>query len=175
MVGVAPAPAIPGIEALTQLYWSQCLQTHMTDVETGMTEGLELYDSTAQLEVAVRLDLSVLLRMDTSTRYAAWKAGVSGGWLGPNEARRRENLRPVKGGDTPYLQQQNSSLAALAARDAAGPAPSTPTQPQPPMLSASTDDTPDDDGQDLAEAQDAELDFAKGVESLRQRLLLETA
>lgn len=174
MVGVAPAPAIPGIEALTQLYWSQCLQTHMEGIETGMTEGLELYDSTTQLEVAVRLDLSVLLRMDTSTRYTAWKTGVSGGWLAPNEARRRENMRPVKGGDTPYLQQQNYSLAALAARDAAGPPSSGPT-PAPTALPAPADSTANDgDGQDLEDAQDAELDYAKGVEMLRQRLLLET-
>jgi phage portal protein BeeE len=170
MVGVAPTPAIPGIEALTQLYWSTCLQTHMEGIECGMTEGLELYDSTTQLEVAVKLDLSVLLRMDTATRYAAWKNGISGGWLAPNEARRRENMKPVKGGETPYLQQQNYSLAALAARDAAGPPSSGPTPPQ--ALPAPVDDNAnadDGDGKDLEDAQDAELDFAKGFESLRQR------
>lgn len=179
MVGVGVAPTIPamqGIEALTQLYWSTCLQTHMTDIETGLTDGLELYDSTAALEVAVRLDLSVLLKMDTATRYNAWKTAVSGGWLAPNEARRRENLKPVKGGDTPYLQVQNYSLAALAERDAAGPPSSSPPAPTTPALPApvDTNDDDDDDGQDLEDAQDAELDFAKGVESLRQRLLLET-
>jgi HK97 family phage portal protein len=178
MVGVAPVPVIPGIEALTQLYWSQCLQTHMEGIESGMTEGLGLYDTTADLEVAVRLDLSVLLRMDTSTRYTAWKAAISGGWLAPNEARKRENLKPVKGGDTPYMQQQNYSLAALAARDAAGPPSSGPT---PPALSApgaiaddGTDNasSADGDGQGSEnDAVDAELDYAKGVAILRQRLL----
>lgn len=169
MVGVAPAPAIPGIEALTQLYWSQCLQTHMEDIECGLTEGLELYDSTTELEVAIKLDLSVLLRMDTSTRYAAWKAAISAGWLAPNEVRRRENLKPVKGGETPYLQQQNFSLAALAARDAAGPPSSTPPASTPALPAPVADDG------DLEDAQDAELDFAKGAELLRQRLLLDTA
>ncbi len=38
--------------------------------------------------------------------------------MAPNEARRREDLPPVDGGDTPYLQVQNYSLAALANRDA---------------------------------------------------------
>ncbi len=174
MVGVGTVPAIPGIEALTQLYWSTCLQTHMEGVETGMTDGLELYDTTARLEIAVRLDLSVLLRMDTSTRYTAWKNAISGGWLAPNEARKRENMRPVQGGDTPYMQQQNYSLAALAARDAAGPPPHS-TQLPPPSLPAPVDDTQDDgDGTDLEDSTDAELDYAKGVEILRQRLLLET-
>ena len=36
----------------------------------------------------------------------------------PNEARAEIGLQPVAGGDTPYLQQQNYSLAALAKRDA---------------------------------------------------------
>jgi len=174
MVGVAPVPAIPGIEALTQLYWSQCLQTHMEGIETGMTEGLELYDSTAKLEVAVRLDLSVLLRMDTSTRYTAWKTAISGGWLAPNEARKRENLRPAKGGDTPYMQQQNYSLAALAERDAAGPPSASAVPALPAPDTGNPDNVDPDEGQTLDDAQDAELDYAKGVEILRQRVLLET-
>ena len=38
--------------------------------------------------------------------------------MSPNEARAAENMQPVAGGDSPYLQQQNYSLAALAKRDA---------------------------------------------------------
>jgi hypothetical protein len=37
--------------------------------------------------------------------------------MSPNEARRRINLGAVKGGASPYLQQQNFSLAALDKRD----------------------------------------------------------
>ena len=50
--------------------------------------------------------------------------GVKAGFLSPNEARRMFfNLPPVAGGESPYLQQQDFSLAALARRDAATPAP----------------------------------------------------
>ncbi len=38
--------------------------------------------------------------------------------LTPNEARKRENLPPLAGGDALYLQQQNYSLEALSRRDA---------------------------------------------------------
>ncbi|EBB2812037.1 portal protein [Salmonella enterica] len=38
--------------------------------------------------------------------------------LTPNEARKSENLPPLAGGDSLYLQQQNFSLEALARRDA---------------------------------------------------------
>jgi phage portal protein BeeE len=56
--------------------------------------------------------------MDPSTRMDALNKAIGGGWLSPNEGRRQENLPPVEGGATPYLQQQNFSLAALAKRDA---------------------------------------------------------
>jgi hypothetical protein len=65
----------------------------------------------------VELDLEGLLRMDSATRYKAHSDGIAGGWLAPNEARECEDLPPIPGGETPYLQQQNYSLAALAKRD----------------------------------------------------------
>jgi hypothetical protein len=49
-------------------------------------------------------------------------------------------LKPVKGGETPYLQQQNFSLAALDARDRANPAPATTT----PTPTATPDPKPPD-------------------------------
>jgi phage portal protein BeeE len=51
----------------------------------------------------------------------------------PNEARLKENLPPVEGGDTPYLQQQNWSLAQLDKRDivADKPAVAAPQEPAP--------------------------------------------
>ena len=55
--------------------------------------------------------------MDTATLVESEAKAVAGGIKSPNEARKRLNLPPVKGGDTPYLQQQNFSLAALDRRD----------------------------------------------------------
>jgi phage portal protein BeeE len=42
---------------------------------------------------------------------------VGAGVMSPNEGRSKLDLKPVKGGESPYLQQQNYSLAALAKRD----------------------------------------------------------
>jgi HK97 family phage portal protein len=123
MVGIAPPPTYTNIEALTQQYLSQCLQTHIEGIELALDEGLGLVDVRGDT-LGVELDLDVLLRMDTATRYATWKSAIGGGWMAPNEARKKENLAPVAGGDTPYMQQQNFSLGALAARDKS-PAPST--------------------------------------------------
>jgi HK97 family phage portal protein len=114
--GVGAAPAYNNIEALEQAYYSQCLQIHIEDMELCQDEGLAL-----PAQYGVELDLDGLLRMDTATMIKAEADAVAAGIKAPNESRRRLNLRPKKGGDTPYLQQQNYSLAALAERDASAP------------------------------------------------------
>jgi phage portal protein BeeE len=68
--------------------------------------------------MGIELDLDSLLRMDSASMIKSMAEGVSGGVISPNEARRRIDLKPVTGGESPFLQQQNYSLAALAKRDA---------------------------------------------------------
>ncbi|WP_250477635.1 phage portal protein [Caballeronia sp. INML1] len=112
MVGVGAAPTYNNIEALSQNYYSQCLQSLIESFELCMDEGLALPP-----EYRTELDLDGLLRMDTATMVKTLSDAVGGGIAAPNEARKKLNLRPMKGGDTPYMQQQNYSLAALDERD----------------------------------------------------------
>lgn len=56
--------------------------------------------------------------MDGEALNRTLSEGVKAGYLAPNEARRRVNLAPVIGGESPLAQQQNFSLEALAKRDA---------------------------------------------------------
>lgn len=112
-IGVGAMPAYNNIEALNQEYYSQCLQSLIESAEIALDEGLEL-----PVGYGTEFDLDGLLRMDTATRYKAHSEAIKGGWLAPDEARRKEDYDPVEGGKTPYLQQQNYSLAALAKRDA---------------------------------------------------------
>lgn len=108
-VGVTPPPTYNNIEALDQQYYSQCLQNLIESIEDLLGQGLGL-----PAGVTVRFDLKALMRMDTATRFSTWEKGVKGGWMSPNEARAEEDLPPVEGGDTPYMQQQNFPLSALA-------------------------------------------------------------
>ena len=85
--------------------------------------GLKISDEIKQVK-GFDVDVRGLLRMDPAARYDAHSKAVGGGWMAPNEARAAENMAPVPGGDTPYLQQQNYSLRALAERDK-DPAPSS--------------------------------------------------
>ena len=66
----------------------------------------------------VFLDLSTLLRMDSISQMNFYSLGVQRGIFAPNEARAVFNYKPVTGGDTPYMQQQNYSLEAISKRDA---------------------------------------------------------
>jgi phage portal protein, HK97 family len=129
MIGAAPAPTYNNIESLNQQYYSQCLQSLIESLELVLDEGLELPRA-----YGTEFNLDDLLRMDTETKTKAAAEGIGAGALAPNEARKRYfDLGPVTGGETPYLQQQNYSLAALARRDTSPPAPPpVPPSPAPP-------------------------------------------
>lgn len=63
-----------------------------------------------------------LLTADTATRYAAWNSAVSAGWLTPNEARAREDLQPLPGGNV-LLRPLNQGPADAQAADPDDPTP----------------------------------------------------
>ena len=72
-------------------------------------------------EVEVEFNLKGLIRMDSTSQMAYLNIGISSSIISPNEARAELGYSPVDGGDSPMIQQQNYSLAALAARDATNP------------------------------------------------------
>jgi HK97 family phage portal protein len=115
-IGVGPMPTHDNIDALTQDYYSQCLQTHIENMELSLDEGLSVPDG-----YRTQLDLDALFRMDTERKTRTLGEGVKGSIMAPNEARKKLNLPPLEGGDSVYLQQQNYSLEALAQRDATNP------------------------------------------------------
>lgn len=111
-VGMGTTPTYANAEILNQIYYSDCLQSLIESLELCLDEGLELPSA-----YGTEFDLDGLFRMDTATLYKANNDAVGGGWMSPNEARKRVDLPPVEGGNTPYLQQQNFSLQALNKRD----------------------------------------------------------
>ena len=111
--GVGSLPTLNNIEALDRQYYSQCLQVYIESIELCLDEGLEL-----KRPLGTEFDLDDLLRMDTASMVEAIAKATGAGVMAPDEGRRKLGLKPTPGGDTPYLQQQNYSLAALAKRDA---------------------------------------------------------
>lgn len=112
MVGVGQEPSYNNVQNLTLRYYSQCLQKLIEDIEACLDEGLGMDGIT----IGTEFDLDDLLRMDTVTQFEV--AAKAKGILTLDEQRKRLNAGPKKGGDTIYLQQQDHSLAAIAARDA---------------------------------------------------------
>jgi len=104
-------------EQLVQQYYSQCLQALMTAIELSLDEGLEL-----GRPLGTEFNVDDLYWMDTATRTKAAADAIGSATLTPNEARRKYfGYGPLTGGDSAYMQQQNYSLAALAARDRENP------------------------------------------------------
>lgn len=112
-VGLGQMPANSNVAVLNQIYYSDCLQKLIEDFEWSLDDGLAL-----PMNYGVELIIDNLLRMDAQSQMSTLKEGVSAGIIAPNEGRKKVGLRPVKGGESPYLQQQNWSLADLANRSA---------------------------------------------------------
>jgi HK97 family phage portal protein len=167
MVGAADPPSYNNIESLNQQYYSQCLQKYFESIELLLDEGLGLTDITG-LTYGTEFDLDDLLRMDTATLIESEGKAVGAGIKGPNESRKRLNLPPVDGGDSPYLQQQNYSLEALAKRDEGNPFPALP--PPKPADQTTTPPAAADGGEDAAATAQfaawqmrSELDRLRGI------------
>lgn len=139
-------PTLNNIGALNQDYYTQTLQTLIESVELLLDEGLGLGQ-----DLGTELDLEGLLRMDPLSVADANEKGVRAGIVAPNEARIKLNLKPVAGGDSPYLQQQNFSLEALAKRDE-GENPFGPTAPPQQIEQDEEEDSEEDQARAFADA-----------------------
>src|SRR5262249_17395566 len=152
MIGVGPPPPYANVEPLVQQYYSQCLQSLMTNLETSLDEGLGLQPAPENaLNYGVEFDIDDLIWMNALARGEA--AGKSAGTLSPNEARKKYYaIGPVTGGQSPMVQQQYYSLEALAKRDASDPfAKSAPAPPPPTDTGTETEPaTPDQQARALA-------------------------
>lgn len=129
--GIGIAPPNTNIEAAEQAYYSQCLQILIEDMEACQDEGLSL-----PANYGVELDLEGLLRMDTATKIKTLVDSVSGSLITIDEARAKLDRKPIAGGNSIWMQQQNYTLQALAERDRNDPfakAPEPAAQPEPPQ------------------------------------------
>jgi HK97 family phage portal protein len=166
-IGLGQMPTYNNIQSLNVEYYSQCLQSLIEAAELCLDEGLE-----CPMGTGTEFDVENLLRMDSVTQMKVLAEGVKGVILSPNEARRRVDLPPVKGGESPIAQQQNYSLEALAKRDAAGPPPATGTgSPEP--TPASDEPEMDGDGEPINPDDDeaaADKAFARIAGSFAEAL-----
>lgn len=109
--GVGSMPTNNNVQSLNIEYYTQCLQVLIESIELCLDEGLGTGES-----VGTDLDTDNLLRMDTATQMDVLDKAKS--VLTLDERRRRLEMPKLpKGGNTVYLQQQDHSIEAIAARD----------------------------------------------------------
>lgn len=153
-INVGAVPSNNNVEALDSQYYTQCLQKLLEDFEACMDEGLGIGEAAGKIEgriLGVDLDLRGLLRMDTAAKIKAAADAIKAGFMAPNEARAQFDLPPVDGGETPYLQVQNYSLAALDERDQENPLATPPASPAPAPAAPAPSPAPADDEAAAAE------------------------
>lgn len=122
MIDSTKTPPYANSEPLTQQYYSQCIQTLIANLERSLDEGLGLLEPIRGTQYGTEFDIDDLIWLDAATKNKAAHDAIGAGGMSPNEARQKYyGLGSVDGGDSPYMQQQYYSLAALAARDAADP------------------------------------------------------
>jgi HK97 family phage portal protein len=147
-IGSGPLPANQSAEIANQIYYSDCLQSHIEQWELCMDEGLGLDTSVGnpRRRLGVELDLDGLLRMDSATQIKTLVEGIRGGLYTPNGARKKVNESPLPGGGTVYMQHQNYGIEALSRRDAReDPFASTSTGSAPPPAQPNDDDNADEE------------------------------
>lgn len=150
-IGVGALPSYNNVQSLNVEYYSQCLQVLIEAIEVAMDEGLATGD-----KLGTEFDVDNLLRMDAATQMDVLDKAKN--TMTPNEGRRKLDLKPVKGGDTVYRQQQDYSLAALAKRDAKeDPFGKAETAPAPPAAAG------ENDNDDELQATRALLAMTKGL------------
>lgn len=110
LIGAAPEPSAGGVQDRTLRYYTQCLQSHIEEIESVLDEGLA-----TGWTVGSEFDIDNLLRMDAATQMEVIEKSKS--VLTLDERRRKLDAKPITGGDTVYLQQQDHSIEAIAARD----------------------------------------------------------
>ncbi len=79
-------------------FYADTLQPRLTMYEQELTYKL-LLDEELAAGYYLRFNIDAILRSDLKTRYEAYRIGVQGGFIKPNEPRALENLPPAEGGD----------------------------------------------------------------------------
>lgn len=124
-VNVGGQPTYNNVENLSVEYLTDCLHTYINDIEELLTHELEM----APNEV-VMMDVDSITRMDTASKVKTMGEGTIRAIFSPNEARQKFNLPPRKGGETPFLQQQNFPIDELIGRESEAPQPMPQTEPE---------------------------------------------
>jgi HK97 family phage portal protein len=88
-----------GIEQIVQGFYKLTLRPILEKIEASIQANL---NKTRNREI--EFDFNALTRGDLKSRYEAYRIGIHGGFIMPNEARMAEGMAAAEGGDKLYIQ-----------------------------------------------------------------------
>lgn len=142
-IGIGQRPTAQNVESENVSYYTDCLQSLITNMECSLSEGLGTMDASGG-PYKIDIEESGLLRMDTSTKFKTLIEGINGGLITTDEGRQSIDRPKVDGGDVIWRQQQDFSIAALAERDRNDPF----AKPEPAPAPTQPDDDMSEDEED---------------------------
>jgi HK97 family phage portal protein len=86
------------VQQQSEEFYRDTLHPILTMYEQEMTYKL-LTEEEIKAGMFIQFNVDALLRTDIKTRYEAYKVGIDGGFIMPNEAREKEDLPKAEGGD----------------------------------------------------------------------------
>ncbi|MGG6311574.1 phage portal protein [Paenibacillus macerans] len=89
------------VEQMQLSFYSETTQAILVGYEQELTFKLFL-DREIAVGIYTKFNVDSILRTDLKTRYEAYRTAIQGGFLAPNEARRREDMPALPGGDRLY-------------------------------------------------------------------------
>ena len=105
LIGDMEKATFANTEALMKFWVSSGLGFIIEHLENSLNKLFNL-----PLNESIEFDTNFLLQADFKGRMDGYKVAVTGGFMTPNEARKKENLKPLEGGDDLYMQMQNVPL-----------------------------------------------------------------
>ncbi|KAF1084847.1 Phage portal protein [Sporotomaculum syntrophicum] len=99
--------AYANVETQSLEFLTFSLQPLLTRLEEAFT--LKLFTTEERKTLFVEFLTESLLRTDTRTRYSCYNTAITSGFMTPNEARIRENMEPLAGGDVLYPPQKGAN------------------------------------------------------------------
>ena len=91
-----------GIEQIVAGFYKLTLRPILEKIEASILANLMDANEAARREV--EFDFNALTRGDLKSRYEAYRIGIHGGFLKPNEARQKEGMEDAEGGDQLFIQ-----------------------------------------------------------------------
>jgi HK97 family phage portal protein len=91
-----------GIESIMEGFYKLTLRPYLEKIEASIISNLLSASESRKYEV--EFDFDALLRSSIKSRYESYRVGITSGLMTPNEARAKENLPSMVGGEKLLIQ-----------------------------------------------------------------------